>query len=134
MVPRSQPFAFNNRCRLERGDVGFGPMRSPAELTELFRDRNFKVTPQRQASSGLLDNNPMHPTADVVYESVARRCPPSRCAPCTRRSTTWSDMGEIHRIDLGTGSARFDPNVEAEHHHLVCDGCGLVRRRLRRHR
>jgi Fe2+ or Zn2+ uptake regulation protein len=34
-------------------------------------------------------------------------------------------MGEIHQLDLGTGSSRFDPNLDA-HHHLVCDECGQV--------
>ena len=37
-----------------------------------------------------------------------------------------TELGEINKIDLGTGSARFDPNVEA-HQHLVCDDCGAIR-------
>jgi Fe2+ or Zn2+ uptake regulation protein len=36
-----------------------------------------------------------------------------------------SDMGEIRQIDVGTGSSRFDPNID-EHHHLVCVSCGRV--------
>lgn len=36
-----------------------------------------------------------------------------------------ADMGELVQIQLGTGSARFDPNV-IDHHHLVCDRCGSV--------
>ena len=35
-------------------------------------------------------------------------------------------MGEIQQLDLGTGSSRFDPNVDS-HHHLVCNRCGKVR-------
>ena len=37
-----------------------------------------------------------------------------------------AEMGEIQALDLGTGSTRFDPNID-EHHHLVCERCGLVR-------
>ena len=37
-----------------------------------------------------------------------------------------AEMGEIHQLDLGTGSSRFDPNVDV-HHHLVCTDCGKVR-------
>ena len=37
-----------------------------------------------------------------------------------------AEMGEVQLLDLGTGSGRFDPNVEA-HHHLVCTRCGKVR-------
>ena len=35
-------------------------------------------------------------------------------------------MGEIHAVDLGTGSARFDPNID-DHHHLVCERAACVR-------
>jgi Fur family transcriptional regulator, stress-responsive regulator len=35
-------------------------------------------------------------------------------------------MGELAQIDLGTGSSRFDTNLDA-HQHLVCDQCGAVR-------
>ena len=38
-----------------------------------------------------------------------------------------AELGEISALDLGTGSARFDPNVESSHHHLVCRSCGKVR-------
>jgi Fe2+ or Zn2+ uptake regulation protein len=38
-----------------------------------------------------------------------------------------SELGEISTLDLGTGAARFDPNVESTHHHLVCRSCGKVR-------
>jgi Fur family peroxide stress response transcriptional regulator len=37
-----------------------------------------------------------------------------------------AEMGEIQQLDLGTGSSRFDPNVDT-HHHLVCIECGKVR-------
>jgi Fe2+ or Zn2+ uptake regulation protein len=36
-----------------------------------------------------------------------------------------ASMGEVQALDLGTGSARFDPNLDA-HHHLVCDHCGRI--------
>jgi Fe2+ or Zn2+ uptake regulation protein len=36
-------------------------------------------------------------------------------------------LGEVTALDLGTGTTRFDPNVETVHHHLVCRVCGSVR-------
>jgi hypothetical protein len=36
-------------------------------------------------------------------------------------------LGQVCLLDLGTGSVRVDPNVDADHHHLVCSSCGLVR-------
>jgi Fur family transcriptional regulator, stress-responsive regulator len=35
-------------------------------------------------------------------------------------------MGELRQIAIGTGPARFDPNVD-DHHHVVCTACGDVR-------
>ena len=35
------------------------------------------------------------------------------------------EMGELQPVTLGTGAARFDPNV-ADHHHGVCDVCGAI--------
>jgi Fe2+ or Zn2+ uptake regulation protein len=38
-----------------------------------------------------------------------------------------AELGAISALDVGTGSARFDPNVESNHHHVVCRSCGKVR-------
>lgn len=40
--------------------------------------------------------------------------------------TDLSSMGELRLIDVGSGAARFDPNLD-DHHHLVCQSCGDVR-------
>jgi Fur family transcriptional regulator, ferric uptake regulator len=35
--------------------------------------------------------------------------------------------GFVQRIDLGSGTARYEPvSQEGHHHHLVCDSCGKV--------
>jgi Fur family transcriptional regulator, ferric uptake regulator len=37
------------------------------------------------------------------------------------------ELGLVTRLDLGTGTARFeavDPGGERHHHHLLCDDCG----------
>jgi Fur family ferric uptake transcriptional regulator len=37
------------------------------------------------------------------------------------------ELGLVARLDLGTGTARFeavDPRGERHHHHLLCDDCG----------
>jgi Fe2+ or Zn2+ uptake regulation protein len=100
-------------------------VKSPAELTELFRARGLKVTPQRQCIFRALDGNTQHPTAEGIYERVIAEMPTVSLRTVYQTLNDLSAMGEISQIDLGTGSARFDPNLEA-HQHLVCDGCGTV--------
>jgi Fe2+ or Zn2+ uptake regulation protein len=94
-------------------------VKTPTELTELFRTRGLKVTPQRQMIFRLLHGNGVHPTAESLYAAARDEMP-------TISLRTVETMGEIQQLDVGTGSSRFDPNVEV-HHHLVCDLCGKVR-------
>lgn len=100
-------------------------MKSPAELTDLFRQQGLKVTPQRQCIFRALHGNDQHPTAELVYERVTSEMPTVSLRTVYQTLNDLAAMGEINQIDLGTGSARFDPNLDV-HHHLVCDGCGSV--------
>ncbi len=100
-------------------------MKSPSELTELFRAQGLKVTPQRQCVFRALDGNLEHPTAEGIYERVTGEMPTVSLRTVYQTLNDLAAMGEISQIDLGTGSSRFDPNLE-DHHHLVCDSCGVV--------
>ena len=54
-------------------------MKTATELTDLFRDRGLRVTPQRQAIFRLLTGNDRHPTVDALYDAArASRCRRSR--------------------------------------------------------
>lgn len=101
-------------------------MRSPAELTEAFRERGMKVTPQRQCIFRVLHGNAVHPTAEAVYAAASAEMPTISLKTVYQTLHELAAMGEINQLDLGTGSTRFDPNVEG-HHHLVCTRCGKVR-------
>jgi len=101
------------------------PVKSPAELTTLFRAQGLKVTPQRQAIFRILHGAESHPTAESVHAAVTREMPTVSLRTVYQTLNDLAEMGEILQLDLGTGSARFDPNVDT-HHHLVCEQCGRV--------
>jgi Fe2+ or Zn2+ uptake regulation protein len=101
-------------------------MRSPSELTQLFRERGLKVTPQRQCIFRILHDSDVHPTAEAVYARAVDEMPTISLRTVYQTLHDLADMGELHELELGTGSVRFDPNLEA-HHHLVCTSCGKVR-------
>lgn len=100
-------------------------MKSPAELTELFRARGLKVTPQRQGIFRAVYDDPEHPTADAVHARVVQELPTVSLRTVYSTLHDLAAMGELTELELGTGSVRFDPNVDP-HHHLVCDSCGRV--------
>jgi Fur family peroxide stress response transcriptional regulator len=101
-------------------------VKTPAELTELFRDQGLKVTPQRQLLFRLLHGNGVHPTAESLYAAARDQMPTISLRTVYQTLTDLATMGEIQQLDVGTGSSRFDPNIDA-HHHLVCESCGKVR-------
>jgi Fe2+ or Zn2+ uptake regulation protein len=102
------------------------PVKSPAELTELFRSRGLKITPQRQCIFRVLHGNDTHPTAESVYAAARAEMPSISLKTVYSTLNDLAAMGELQQLDLGTGGRRFDPNTDA-HHHLVCVRCGKVR-------
>jgi len=100
-------------------------MKSPAELTDLFREQGLKITPQRVSIFKVLYGNDQHPTAEAVHAALQAEMPSISLRTVYQTLNDLRAMGEIGQLDLGTGSARFDPNVDA-HHHLVCEVCGTI--------
>lgn len=100
-------------------------MKSVDELTEQFRASGRKVTPQRQSIFRAVSHSTVHPTAESVYAIVSAEMPTISLRTVYQTLNDLAAMGEIQALDIGTGSTRFDPNVEP-HHHLVCTDCGRV--------
>jgi Fe2+ or Zn2+ uptake regulation protein len=102
-------------------------MQSPDALTDLFRAHGRKITAQRQCIFRALEGDETHPSAERVYEKVRREMPNVSLKTVYQTLNDLAELGAISVLDVGTGSARFDPNVETVHHHLVCRSCGKVR-------
>jgi Fe2+ or Zn2+ uptake regulation protein len=102
-------------------------MQSPEALTDLFRANGHKITAQRECIFRALEGDVTHPSAERVYEKVRREMPHVSLKTVYQTLNDLAELGAISVLDVGTGSARFDPNVETAHHHLVCRSCGKVR-------
>src|ERR1700683_2085887 len=95
-------------------------MKTVEDLTERFRERGLRVTPQRQAIFGLLSGDASHPTVETLHERARSAMPTISLKTVYQTVHDLEAMGEVELIHLGTGSVRVDPNVEAAHHHLLC--------------
>jgi Fe2+ or Zn2+ uptake regulation protein len=87
----------------------------------------LRVTPQRQAIFRLLERNDAHPTVDALFEAARDEMPTISLKTVYQTVHDLEAMGEVELLHLGTGSVRVDPNVEHDHHHLICTQCGKVR-------
>jgi Fur family transcriptional regulator, stress-responsive regulator len=102
-------------------------MRTVEDLTERFRARGLRVTPQRQAIFRLLQGDATHPTVETLFERARTDMPTISLKTVYQTVHDLESMGDVELIHLGTGSVRVDPNVESAHHHLICTVCGRVR-------
>lgn len=66
--------------------------------------------------------------ATTIHEEVRRRRPGVGIASVYRALQTLTELGLVHRIDLRSGGARYEPAEPSgdHHHHLVCGDCGKV--------
>src|SRR5437763_17156221 len=101
-------------------------MKSSAQLTDLFREQGFRVTPQRQAIFRLLQANDAHPTVEALFERARVEMPTISLKTVYQTVHDLEALGEVRLLDVGTGQVRDDPNVEHRHHHVVCNECGRV--------
>jgi Fe2+ or Zn2+ uptake regulation protein len=102
-------------------------MKRTETLTTIFREQGLRVTPQRQAIFRLLEGDVSHPTVESLYDRARVEMPTISLKTVYQTVHDLEELGEVRVLDLGTGSVRVDPNVEDEHHHLLCTTCGRVR-------
>jgi len=89
------------------------------------RSQSVRLTFQRRVilEAALdLDN---HPTADRVFETVAKRTPGVSRTTVYRTLETLVRMGVITKTPHPSSVVRYDPRVET-HHHLICQRCDDV--------
>lgn len=101
-------------------------MKSVEELTDLFRQRGLKVTPQRQCIFGVLHaTEGAHPSAEAVHDAVLDQLPMVSRKTVYQTLNDLVSMQELRHLQLGSGAARFDVNLDT-HQHLACESCGRM--------
>ncbi len=97
-------------------------VRSPTELSAVFRASGLRVTPQRQLLFRLLYADTTHPTADALFTVASEQMPGISLRTVYQTLTDLTSMGELQSFDFDGTATRFDPNL-GEHHHVVCRSC-----------
>jgi Fe2+ or Zn2+ uptake regulation protein len=97
-----------------------------APLPDRLAARGWRITPQRRAVIGALHGEHVHLSAEQVHAAARREVPEVSLATVYNTLNELIAMGEISEIRLSDGTTRYDPKIGPDHHHLVCEQCGLT--------
>ncbi len=87
--------------------------------------KTLKHSRQRDAILNCLIERHDHPTADAVYASVREIYPNVSLGTVYRNLNLLADLGEIRRLNCGSGPERFDGDTHP-HYHFICRECGQI--------
>jgi len=86
---------------------------------------HLRLTPQRVAILDYLDGNKSHPSAEDIYQAVAKRFPTMSLATVYNTLSALERRGQLLKLTIDPSKARYDPNT-SPHHHLICTLCKTI--------
>jgi Fur family transcriptional regulator, ferric uptake regulator len=94
----------------------------------VLRESGFKPGRARAAVIEALDAQTCCLSVQEIHDLVRRRRSAVGIASVYRALETLTELGLVHRLELGSGGAHYEPAQPSgdHHHHLVCGDCGKV--------
>jgi Fe2+ or Zn2+ uptake regulation protein len=98
-------------------------MHSVDTLIKRYREKGYRITPQRQMIFTALAGDDSHPTAEDIYQRIKKQMPDLSRSTVYNTLNELVELGELHEVDdFGTPRIRYDINT-SHHHHLYCVQC-----------
>lgn len=88
--------------------------------------RRFHFTQQRRLILEALAASEGHLTAEEIYRRARAQLPRLHISTVYRTLEALKGLGLVTETDLGGGRLCYHPAEKGHHHHLICQGCGLV--------
>jgi Fur family ferric uptake transcriptional regulator len=95
------------------------------DLIAYLRASGHRLTPQRQFTLEILQQNDHHICADEIAEQIAARYPQLHIDTATiYRTLKWlRDIGLVSEMSLGQNRMVYALTSQHQHHHLICQRC-----------
>lgn len=94
-------------------------------LIENLKANNLKVTPQRLTIYNYLQNNLVHPSAEMIYSNIKEQNPTISLATVYKTLKSLRDAGLVKEINVGEDSFRYDIQIQP-HSHIICTKCNNI--------
>ena len=95
------------------------------QILELFKEKNFRATPQRIAVYKYVYGHRTHPDAAQIYESVLKDNPSFSKTTVYNALKSLCESGFLMPVTIERGKTHYDANVHF-HGHFICSRCGEI--------
>ena len=89
-------------------------------------DKGMKMTEQRRVIARVLSDAADHPDVETVYKRATEIDPNISIATVYRTLRLFEEANILERHDFGQGRARYEPQSEMHHDHLIDVQSGRV--------
>ncbi len=97
-------------------------MEDSRRMKTLDKQRNLRMTRQRQGILEELRKTDTHPSADELFSRVRQHMPRISLGTVYRNLEILSELGEIQTIEMAGSLKRFD-GIAENHYHIRCLVC-----------
>ena len=98
-----------------------------SELIAALRSAGLRVTGQRRRICAVLaESAGEHLSASDIVERVGQPDGTLDLSTVYRTLEAFEGLGLLHHVHLGHGPGIYHLSEKADHHHLLCENCGLV--------
>ena len=94
-------------------------MAAGGPLNERYREKGFRLTPQRMAILDFLEGNTKHPTAHDIFREVKKTNPTVSFATVYNTVQSLGEIGELKELTIDPVRKHYDPDTRP-HHHAIC--------------
>ncbi len=98
---------------------------SNAEITALFKRSGIRPTPQRISVYRYLMENPVHASADIIYEALVPEFPSFSKTTIYNSIRALEEGGLLRAVTIEGEFVRYDADTQ-DHGHFKCTKCGKV--------
>lgn len=95
------------------------------QILELFKEKNFRATPQRIAVYKYVYGHRIHPDAAQIYENVLKSNPSFSKTTVYNALKSLCESGFLMPVTIDGGKTHYDADVSF-HGHFICSRCGGI--------
>lgn len=103
-----------------------GAAKAPKDVIDGLRTQGFKLTNARRAIIEVLCGRSMPVSVAELVAELAKRGTRADKTTVYREILFMQERGIVDQVQFGDRVKRYEFRDDGHHHHLVCDGCGVV--------